>query len=109
MKRINASQINAKVKQGEKMIILFYSENDNKYRKMLNNLNIVKQELIDDEYDVKNFNFYMCDIENNEELIEDLGIFVTPTLKFFKNGVQIYSIYGLTNKQDLYDDILRYI
>ncbi len=36
----NASQINEKVNQGEKMIIFFYSENDDKCKKMLNNLNL---------------------------------------------------------------------
>ena len=65
--------------------------------------------MIDDDYDITSFNFYMCDIEKNEELIEELGIFVTPTLKVFKDGVQIYTIYGLANKQDLYNDLLRLI
>jgi thiol-disulfide isomerase/thioredoxin len=91
------------------MIIFFYSENDDKCKKMLNNLNIVKEELIDDEYDITSFNFYMCDIEKNEELIDELGIFVTPALKVFEKGVQIYTIYGLINKQDLYNDLLELI
>ena len=49
----------------------------------------------------KNIKLAKVDIDENEELVRKFGLMSVPTLKIFKNGIEIKNSVGLISEQQL--------
>jgi thioredoxin 1 len=107
MKEITSTELRQKIESGENFVLDLYATWCGPCKIMLNNLQKVNESL-DDNSDQKKYNIYKFDIDSDREYIMDeLGIRSVPTIKFFKNGEEIYSKVGIMSTTEVLEIISK--
>jgi len=90
--KITSVELREKIKNGEKIMVDFYGTFCGPCKVMKPMFEQVSIKLKEEKSDVQ---LYIFDIENDRELISELGIRSVPTIKGFSNGSEIFTEVGL--------------
>lgn len=89
---ISTKELREKIKNGEKLLIDFYGTFCGPCKVMKPMFESVSNTLKEEKSDVQ---LYIFNIENDRELISELGIRSVPTIKGFSGGKEVFSEIGL--------------
>jgi thioredoxin 1 len=89
---ISTKELREKIKNGEKLLIDFYGTFCGPCKVMKPMFESVSNTLKEAKSDVQ---LYTFNIENDRELISELGIRSVPTIKGFSGGKEVFSEIGL--------------
>jgi len=95
---ITSSELKNKIDNGEKIIVDFWAGFCRPCLAMKPKFDKMSEELYNENSDVKMYTF---NVEENQEYSVELGIRSIPTIKTFKNGVEVYSKSGIHTTMDL--------
>jgi thioredoxin reductase (NADPH) len=69
---------------------------------MLNNLSRVNESLLKESSNQPKYKIYKFDIDSDREfVINELGIKSVPTIKIFKNGLEVFSKPGVMSPSEV--------
>jgi thioredoxin-like negative regulator of GroEL len=106
MQELTTQELKQKINEGENFILDLYATWCGPCKIMLENLKKV-QGVINES---KNFNFsvYKFDIESDKEfVVNELGIRSVPTIKFYKEGNEVFSNRGVMTPNEIFDTWLK--
>ena len=95
---ITAEQLKQKIKNGDKVIVDFYTNWCGPCRMMKPTFEKVSQEFVNENYGVEMYTF---DVQKYQDYAAELGIRAVPTIKSFINGVENYSKSGMQTESQL--------
>lgn len=106
MQQLTSSELKQKIESKENFILDLYATWCGPCKIMLSNLQKVNESLITESYSQKNYKIYKFDIDSDREFVmEELGIRSVPTIKFFKEGVELHSKVGIMSTNEVLDFI----
>ena len=103
MQELTTQELKDKIKQGESFVLDLYATWCGPCKVMLENLKKV-QGVITESEGKYNFNIYKFDIDSDKEfVVGELGIRSVPTIKFYKEGVELESRRGVMTPNEVFD------
>ena len=97
---ISATELRQKIKNGEKMVVDFWATWCGPCKAMKPMFEQASKKLKEEN---SNVNLYTLNIDNDRELISELGIRSVPTIKGFSGGKEVLSEVGLRQTNAIMD------
>ena len=95
MQQLTSEELKEKIGSGENFILDLFATWCGPCKVMLGNLEKVNESLIKESEGAPKYNVYKFDIENDMELMAELGVRAVPTIKIFKEGTEVFSRPGV--------------
>ena len=95
MQQLTSEELKEKIKSGENFILDLFATWCGPCKVMLGNLEKVNESLIKESEGAPKYNVYKFDIENDMELMAEMGVRAVPTIKIFKEGTEVFSKPGV--------------
>jgi thioredoxin 1 len=95
MQQLTSEELKQKISSGENFVLDLFATWCGPCKVMLSNLEKVNESLIKESVDVPKYNVYKFDIENDMELMREMGVRAVPTIKIFKEGTEVFSRPGV--------------
>jgi thioredoxin 1 len=95
MQQLTSEELKEKIKSGENFILDLFATWCGPCKVMLGNLEKVNESLIKESAGAPKYNVYKFDIENDMELMAEMGVRAVPTIKIFKEGTEVFSKPGV--------------
>jgi thioredoxin 1 len=95
MQQLTSEELKQKISSGENFVLDLFATWCGPCKVMLSNLEKVNESLIKESVDAPKYNVYKFDIENDMELMREMGVRAVPTIKIFKEGTEVFSRPGV--------------
>jgi len=96
MQQLTTDQLKEKMQNGEDFVLDLFATWCGPCKIMLNNLSKVNETLIKESTSAPKYNIYKYDIDTDKEfVVNELGIRSVPTIKIFKEGIEVFSRPGV--------------
>jgi thioredoxin 1 len=95
MQQLTSEELKEKISSGENFVLDLFATWCGPCKVMLGNLEKVNESLISESAGAPKYNVYKFDIENDMELMREMGVRAVPTIKIFKEGTEVFSKPGV--------------
>lgn len=97
---ISAEDLKMKIQNGDKLIVDFWASWCGPCKMMKPMFEVASKNLMNENSQVECF---LLNVENNRDLVAELGIRSVPTIKGFANGKEVFSEVGVKNTATIMD------
>lgn len=102
MQQLTTNELKEKINMGENFVLDLFATWCGPCKIMLNNLSKVNESLLKESSNQPKYKIYKFDIDSDREyVINELGIKSVPTIKIFKNGVEVFSKPGVMSPSEV--------
>jgi thioredoxin-like negative regulator of GroEL len=102
MEQLTKSELKEKINMGENFVLDLFATWCGPCKIMLNNLSRVNESLLKESSNQPKYKIYKFDIDSDREfVINELGIKSVPTIKIFKNGLEVFSKPGVMSPSEV--------
>ena len=101
MQQLTSEELKEKISSGENFVLDLFATWCGPCKVMLTNLEKVNESLIKESVGAPKYNVYKFDIENDMELMREMGVRAVPTIKIFKEGSEVYSRAGVMSPAEV--------
>jgi thioredoxin-like negative regulator of GroEL len=102
MEQLTTSELKEKINMGENFVLDLFATWCGPCKIMLNNLSRVNESLLKESSNQPKYKIYKFDIDSDREfVINELGIKSVPTIKIFKNGLEVFSKPGVMSPSEV--------
>lgn len=106
MKQLTTEQLLEKIDKGEDFVLDLFATWCGPCQVMLSNMSKVNELITEDLSNESKFNIYTYDIDSDRDFsINKLNIRSVPTIKFFKEGKEVFSKVGLMTTNEILNEI----
>lgn len=102
MQQLTTNELKEKINSGENFVLDLFATWCGPCKIMLNNLSKVNESLLKESSNQPKYKIYKFDIDSDREfVINEMGIKSVPTIKIFKNGVEVFSKPGVMSPSEV--------
>lgn len=102
MQQLTTNELKEKINLGENFVLDLFATWCGPCKIMLNNLSKVNESLLKESSNQPKYKIYKFDIDSDREFVmNEMGIKSVPTIKIFKNGVEVFSKPGVMSPSEV--------